>query len=277
MVQKVALLLVILSSVGCLQAKKVPIETIHYDATNTKGPRMLFVFLPGNGDPVTVFQKKGLIESVRERGLSADMIAVNAHIGYYLNWTVFTRLKEDVIEPAKAVGYDQIWLIGNSLGGYGSLSYGHEYPGDITGAVLLGPFLGEQEADEIEQAGGIGNWKSGEIQKNAEDECYKQLWLWKRDRLQREKFWLWVKDCERDEGCYPKIYLGYGRHDRYSYGQKCLASFMPPERVIVIEGGHDWPTWKKLWDMFLDKNIFGVGAPMRGMSHRSDAIDVQNQ
>ncbi|MGE5173202.1 MAG: hypothetical protein ACM3MD_05175 [Betaproteobacteria bacterium] len=53
------------------------------------------------------------------------MIVVNAHMGYYLNGTVFTRLKEDVIEPAKARGYDQIWLVGNSLGGYGSISYGN--------------------------------------------------------------------------------------------------------------------------------------------------------
>jgi pimeloyl-ACP methyl ester carboxylesterase len=241
---------------GCMPPAKIPLDTIYYDTEHAQGPRLLILYLPGNGDPITVFQKKGLVEAVRQRGIPADIVAVNAHIGYYANGSVFARLKEDIIGPAKARGYDQIWLVGNSLGGYGSLSYDRVYPGDIAGVVLLGPFLGKKEViDEMTKSGGIRQWRE-DIKKGDETEWEDRLWLWIKDRVQQEKFRLWAEGCERQPGCNPKIYLGYGRGDRFSYAQDFLASLMPPEHVIAIDGGHDWPTWKKLWDLFLDKNIF---------------------
>jgi hypothetical protein len=255
---KSALFLTLVFVAGCFPPTTVPIETIRYEAPDKQPPRLLFVFLPGRGDPIAVFQKEGLVEAVRQRGLRVDMIAVNAHIGYYVNGTVFTRLKEDVIKPAKAEGYEQIWLVGNSLGGYGSLSYVREYPGDVTGVVLLGPFLGGKDiVDEIKQAGGILQWTPTEIKLKTEDEWDKHLWLWIKDRVRQEKFRFLAEECEQKE-CNPKVYLGYGRRDRFSYGQEFLASLMPLEQVIVIDGGHDWTTWTKLWKMFLDRNIFSV-------------------
>lgn len=255
---KSALFLSMVFVAGCVQPIKVPMDTVRYEAPDSQAHRLLFVFLPGNGDPITVFRKEGLVEAVRQRGLPADMIAVNAHIGYYMNGTVLTRLKEDVISPAKAKGYKQIWLVGNSLGGYGSLSYIREYPGDVTGVVLLGPFLGRKEiVDEIKQAGGILQWKPTEIKLRTEDEWDKHLWLWVKDGVQQKKFWLWAQECVQN-GCKPKVYLGYGLGDRFSYSQELLASFMPPTQVIAIDGGHDWTTWTKLWKMFLDRNIFSV-------------------
>jgi pimeloyl-ACP methyl ester carboxylesterase len=236
---------------GCVPPTKVPIETARYEAGTTYAPRMLFVLLPGNGDPMTVFQKKGIINAVRERGLQADMIAVNAHIGYYRNGSVFTRLKEDVIDPAKARGYAQIWLIGDSLGGYGSISYARLYPEDITGIVLLGPFLGDKELiDEIKQAGGLPAWTPAEA-----DNSSMQGW--------NKHIWLWLKDCLDTKKCDRRVYAGYGLHDRFSYAQSFLASYLPPEQVIAINGGHDWSTWKKIWNMFLDRNIFSEQSGLR--------------
>lgn len=253
-----ALFLTLFLAAGCFQPVTIPMQTIRYDSPNQQAHRLLVVFLPGRGDPITVFQKEGLVEAVRRRGLHADMVAVNAHMGYYANGTVFARLKEDVIGPAKARGYEQIWLVGNSLGGYGSLNYVHEYPDDITGVVLLGPFLGPKKiVDEIKQGGGILQWTPAEIKKGTEDEWDKHLWLWIKDRVQQEKFWFRAEECEQKE-CKPKVYLGYGRGDRFSYGQDFLASLMPPAHVIVIDGGHDWTTWTMLWNMFLDKNIFSA-------------------
>jgi pimeloyl-ACP methyl ester carboxylesterase len=133
-------LLLALISFGCYPQTKIPIETIQYDAQKVQGKRSLIIFLPGTGDSVTVFQKQGLIDTVRELELPIDMIAVDAHIGYYAHWSILARLKEDVIVPAKSRLYDQIWLVGDSLGAYGSISYAKQHPDEITGVVLLGPF-----------------------------------------------------------------------------------------------------------------------------------------
>lgn len=264
---KSALFLTLVFVAGCFPPTTVPIETIRYEAPDKQPPRLLIVYLPGNGDPITVFRKKGLVEAVRQRGLQADIIAVNAHIGYYVNGTVFTRLKEDVIKPAKTRGYEQIWLVGNSLGGYGSLSYVHEYPHDVTGVVMLGPFLGKKEiVDEIKQAGGILQWTPSEIKLKTEDEWNKHLWLWIKDRVQQEKIPFRAEECGQKE-CDPKVYLGYGRRDRFSYGQEFLASLLPPEQVLVIDGGHDWTTWTKLWNMLLDREIFSVKPPDAAASY----------
>ena len=45
-------------------------------------------------------------------------------------------------------------------------------------------------------------------------------------------------------------------NDRFTYAQDLLASLLPPDRVMAIKGGHKWSTWKKLWEHFLDQNIF---------------------
>lgn len=228
---------------GCVPRTPVPLETIRYDAGHGNGHRLLFVFLPGRGDPATTFERNGLIAAVRERGLAADMIAVNAHVGYYWNGSIVMRLKEDIINPAKTSGYDRIWLVGNSLGGYGSLAYAEEYVDDISGMILLGPFVGDDKLiTEIKREGGLQPWSRGVVLTDPREDWGK-------------RFWLWFKDCEQQKACYSKIHLGYGRGDRFSEGQGFLASFLPPEQVIAVDGGHDWSTWKKLWRMFLDKNI----------------------
>jgi hypothetical protein len=29
---------------------------------------------------------------------------------------------------------------------------------------------------------------------------------------------------------------------------------LPAQRVDLIAGAHDWPSWRKLWNNFLDRN-----------------------
>jgi pimeloyl-ACP methyl ester carboxylesterase len=246
----VAMLLGAVFFIGCYQPIKVPIDSIRYSG-EVKGPRLLFVFLPGNGDSMTVFERWGLVEAARAHGLHADMIAVNAHLGYYLNGTILTRLKQDVIDPARAQGYAQIWLIGNSLGGFGSLSYVLEHPEDITGAVLLGPFPGEKDLiNEIRKAGGLSQWDPGEIRIDSKDTWERHVWF------QLKQTDLSEQQCRKMQGCAPKIYMGYGKSDRFTYGQEYLASLLPQNRVLAIDGGHSWFTWRELWGRFLDQQIF---------------------
>ncbi len=255
-IQKIALLFAILSFSGCTSQTTVPIETVRYNYSGVKKARMLLVFLPGRGDTIKTFQQEGIIEAVRERGWPADIIAVDAHLGYYLKGLFFRRMKEDVIDPAKAAGYEEIWMIGDSLGGFGSMCYAREYPNDVAGAVMLGPFPGEATLiKKIKEAGGPQNLKPNDIISNTEEGQVKLNLMWLRDHAREEKIGT-DQDSRNGHRGVPSIYLGYGKDDRFTYGLDVLASLLPQDHVIVIEGDHDWKTWKKLWAMFLDKNIF---------------------
>ncbi len=251
-----ATLLFLLPVFGCnppYRPPTVPIGTLRYDAPG--GPhRELLVYLPGYGDKPSAIEQHGLVRAARARGLTADIVAVDAHLAYYEEGTIFTRLKEDVIDPAKAGGYKDIWLVGNSLGAYGAVLYARRYPQDITGVVLLGPFLGEKKTiDEIRQAGGLQQWDPGEVGDKTREDWEKQIWLWLKHRQKQGDFRLWSKECDRERGCLPKIYLGYGEFDRYSRGQDLLASLLPPEYVVALFGGHGWMTWSRAWDKILDR------------------------
>src|SRR5436309_8228162 len=124
------------------------------------GPhRRLVVFLPGRGDLPEDFARRGLLDAARQAGLDADVVAVDSHLGYYLNDTILTRLHDDVIAPARAGGYERIWLVGISLGAMGSLFYLKEHPGEVEGAVLIAPYLGKKRLlAEIAGAGGLRRW-----------------------------------------------------------------------------------------------------------------------
>jgi pimeloyl-ACP methyl ester carboxylesterase len=252
------LLAVVFLLSGCNFATKAPIDTIHYNAGDVKGHRLLFVFLHGNGDRNTVFDEKGFVEAVRSRGLPVDMVSVDAHIGYYMNGSIVARLKQDVIDPARVKGYERIWLIGNSLGGFGSLLYSREHANEITGIVLLGPFLGERPVIwEIRHAGGLLRWKPGDVLLKTREDAEKHVWIWIKEHSQQCQCKAGDTGCLKKKECAPIIYLGYGTSDRFTYAQDLLASLLPPEQVFAIDGGHDWSTWEKLWDRFLDQNIFG--------------------
>ncbi len=238
---------------ACYPAPKAHLDIFRYDSQEGQ-QKHLFVFLPGNGDSPHTFWKEGLVQSVRARKLPVDMLAVDAHIGYYMEGTIFDRLKQDVIDPARARGYRRIWLIGNSLGGYGSISYARLHPLDITGVILLGPFLGDRKIiQEIRDAGGLAAWEPGELPQNGKENWEKQLWKWLKDGTQQKDFWLWVRDCDEENSWPARVYLGYGKRDRFAPGQKLMAESLPIQDVIEIDGGHNWSTWKRLWDLILDR------------------------
>jgi pimeloyl-ACP methyl ester carboxylesterase len=244
---------------GCYPATKIPIDTISYDGGRTTLPELLIVFLHGNGDRNTVFNDQGFVAAVRARGMSCDMISVDAHVGYYANGTILTRLREDVIGPARTRGYERIWFVGNSLGGFGALSYAQRYPDEITGVVLLGPYLGERPLiSEIRHAGGLLKWEPGDIVLRTKEDAEKHIWAWFKEHGMLGQLWPSEKNRPKRRGDIPLIYLGYGTVDRYVYAQSYLASLLPVDQVITVDGGHDWPVWKNLWDLFLDRNIFGL-------------------
>jgi pimeloyl-ACP methyl ester carboxylesterase len=198
------------------------------------------VLLPGRRDTVERFEHEGFIRLVRDAGITADLVAVNAHLGYYYAEQVVPRLKQDVITPARAEGYEQIWLVGISLGGFGGLWYDGEHPGDLTGLVLLAPFLGYREIiDEVAAAGGVRQWEPGAATRD----------------YQRE-LWRIVKGYETPERSSGRVYLGYGLDDDFARPNGMFATILPTAQVMTTNGGHDWPTWRGLWMTVLNTPAF---------------------
>ncbi len=73
------------------------------------------------------------------------------------------RLKADIINPAKAKGYEKFWLVGTSMGGLGALIHSRFYPEDAEGVFVISPFLGyDKIIGEIGSQGGLRQWEPGE-------------------------------------------------------------------------------------------------------------------
>lgn len=223
---------------GRLLPARVPLLVRHHPHLRGARSDELMVFLPGIADLMEDFEAYGFVKAVRRRGMPMDMTVVDAHFGYYYRRVVIDRLREDVILPARAAGYARIWLVGISLGGLGSLSYASRYPDDIAGMTLLAPYLGEASLlAEIASAGGLARWQPGA---RAADDYAGALWCW-------------LQGYTRPDRALPELYLGFGEADKFASANRLLAHNLPPERVFTLPGGHDWRTWQRLWDVFLER------------------------
>lgn len=109
-------LLLLLSFTACVPTAKIPLPIKEYGQIESSGNSNLLILLRGIGGKYTDFEKYGLIDQVRANNLPVDIVVPDAHYGYYKNETIATRLKEDIVDPAKKRGYQEIWLAGFSMG-----------------------------------------------------------------------------------------------------------------------------------------------------------------
>ncbi len=118
--------------------------------------RCLVVLLAGRGGSPEDFARARFPELAGAAGVAADFLAADASLAYFLHRSVVNRLHDDVIAPARAHGYRQIWLAGISLGGTVALLYLREHPAEIQGTLLVAPYLGEPAMSrEVAAAGGL--------------------------------------------------------------------------------------------------------------------------
>lgn len=242
----------VLALTASLSACMVPMNAptpMHFvdHAAATPPAKCLFVFLPGRGDRAETFEQRGFVDAVRARNLSIDMRAADATFGYYIKGAFVERLATDVIEPARARGYQEIWLIGPSMGGFGSLFYSRAHAGEITGALAIAPFLGDRDViEEIAKAGGLKNWRAP-ARVDTPD----------RDTYQRE-LWRWLQAATQGKEQAPLLFAGYGKADRLAVADALLTAELPPSRVFLTEGGHDWSAWRRILESFLDSPDFAT-------------------
>ena len=231
----------LLSGCGLWRPVTVPIGTLAEPARCATRPDTLIVMLPGSYARPEEFVTEGFVAALRERRIAADVVLVDAHLGYYSDRSIVDRLRADVIAPALAQGYKHIWLAGISVGAFGSLIYAQAQPEGIAGLALLGPYLGKRAvSEEINAQGGLRAWRApvGALDPGDVDTI-----VWR---------WLQPYAAARRPATRPEIFLGYGRDDRFIFSDTLLAAALPADHVFTAEGGHDYPPWRAVWARMLD-------------------------
>ena len=201
-------------------------------ATPGRRAPSLMVLLPGALQTPETLVEEGIVAAVRSRGLALDLALGDPAlqtISQATDGSVAQRL-ESLLAPARQQ-YRTLWLGGISLGGFMALAHAARHPGRVDGLFLTGA---------IEAAGGPAAWAA--TGSGADD-----------DADDEERVWRWLARHGRAGGS-PEIHFAHADADRFAGGQHLMAQLLPAQRVERIAGGHDWPSWRALWNNFLDRN-----------------------
>jgi pimeloyl-ACP methyl ester carboxylesterase len=188
------------------------------------------------------FMRAGFASTVRSRALPLDLVFVELKLQHMTDRSILRRLRHEVVLPARAAGCGAVWLGGVSLGAFIAIAYAERYPHEIDGLCLLAPYLGNHIViGEIERANGVLEWNPGTV---ADDDDERRIWRFIKELGTREL----------------PLHLGFGQEDRFAGSHRLMAAALPPETVDVTPGGHEWPTWLRLWENFLSKRFPTSGA-----------------
>jgi pimeloyl-ACP methyl ester carboxylesterase len=217
------------------------LDTIWTRGPHARDDRALLVMLPGAHISAADFARHGFLADLHAREGAVDAVAVDLRPDDYLAGDVAEQLRRAVIGPALERGYRRLWLLGISLGGMGALLYARAHPAKVEGLILLAPFLATRGTiAEVIAAGGLAAWEPGPLSSTD---------------LERGLL-TWLKSRPFTRGAGPRLLLGHGSEDRYADASRLLAEHVPPDRLEIAEGGHDWPTWTTLWRRLLDSTGF---------------------
>lgn len=230
----IAALLILLN--GCFPMK---LDTREYRLDSMARQKTLAIFLPGRGGSMMDLEQEGILDIIRKRKIPIDIISVDAGLRVYITRTLLQHLETDVMPMVREGQYRNIWLIGNSMGGLGSLLYAREHERNIKGIILVAPFLGDEPiVKEIREAGGLLRWTP----KDTLSENY-----------QRD-IWIYLKACAQDRtGVYPHLFLLAGKDDRFHESHQLLAAALKDKNVFWTEGGHDWSAWRSTFSAFVEQ------------------------
>jgi pimeloyl-ACP methyl ester carboxylesterase len=193
------------------------------------------IWLPGAYHSAQDFLNEGFVRAAAQRQIALDLRFVDLEMQHLDDRDVLRRLRSEIVLPARASG-TAVWLAGISLGGLLALDYASSHAGDLHGLCLLAPYLGNRMLmSEIAATSGLAAWEPGEL---AESDVERRIWRYIKTRAGL-----------------AKLFLGYGKSDRFSAAHDLLAATLPGGSVEVVAGAHEWGTWLKLWENFLDSHF----------------------
>lgn len=230
---------------GCsLLPAPVPMKKIvEVEQSNAK---CFVLLLPGAGDHAKTFREQGFIDLLTGSGASLEVVAADATMGYYFKGVAAERIETDVMGPLLAVPHradQKVWLIGPSMGGFGSLHYAQRV-GHIDGVLAIAPYLGDSSiADEVQRAGGLKAWPADKKEPITEKNYQRQLWSWLHRVVTGE-----------EPG--PSIYVGWGTGDDLGVAGAVVGRALPEGHVFHAEGPHDWAPWRDVLKQFLKTEEF---------------------
>jgi pimeloyl-ACP methyl ester carboxylesterase len=194
--------------------------------------RVLLIAVPGIFNDEESLRDHGLPDVIHRSWPTADILLTSANLPYYRDGVFVSRM-HDLVTRARQDGYREIWLVGGSLGGMGTLMYERDHPGEVTGLVLLAPYLGDDGLlQEIERAGGVRQWDPGPLPEQMTRQDYaRQVW-------RMIKGWGDRPDLTR------RIWLSCGTSDHMMFGVRLLAPQLPAAHYVERPGDHNWDFWR---------------------------------
>jgi pimeloyl-ACP methyl ester carboxylesterase len=194
------------------------------------------VMLPAAYSAPEDFVRAGFIVALRERALEVDLVLASVELADVTGRTVLASIWRHLIGPARNDGC-AVWLGGISLGGYLALCCAERHSAELAGLAVFAPYLGSHiVTGEVARAGGAVRWEPGEL---ASDDDERRMWRF-------------IKTLR--SATLP-VHLGLGSDDRFASRHRLMAAALAQEDVDTVSGGHDWPTWLRLWERFLDARL----------------------
>lgn len=208
--------------------------------------------LPGAYQGPEDFVREGFVTVLRARQLSVDLEFIAPQLQHVTDRSVLDAIRREVVDPARAAGCQRVWLGGVSLGGFLSLAYAAAHRGTVDGLCLFAPYLGNRSmTQEIARAGGVANWQPTA----ASDSSGPSAPVVTNDEERR--VWQYIQELQRQDPPMRDlpVCLGLARQDRFAPSHQLLAEALPAQAVYSVDGGHDWPAWRAMWQAFLDRNF----------------------
>jgi hypothetical protein len=69
--------------------------------------------------------------------------------------------------------------------------------------------------------------------------------------IEDQNLWPWLLSLPVEQR--EKIFMGYGRQDRFAVLNEELARRLDPEQSVVVEGKHRWTVWSEIWPELLPR------------------------
>ena len=208
---------------------------------------LTLVLLPAAATTAEDFVREGFVDDLRELAIAVTFVRSEVPVDIYAADRIVTLLKEHVLHPLRLDATGPVWIVGISLGGMTALACAEAHRELVDGVFAIAPWPGLRPLwSDVPDAGGIAAWAARHSDIRFDDE--RRIWRW----------------LGTGGGSRPEIVIGFGRQDRFAEGQQLLSEALPPEQRLLVDGAHDWPTWRALWRRFLAQHALRWKLPPPG-------------